>query len=173
MKISYYNQRDIFLKLENSNSLSLFFSQKMIPREKHSRSLDSERDRNNVFTEITAWLTTIVLYLGSFYKKERQAARPFIFPTEGLAITFYLSPLPQIDYTRARRREGMTITERGQRTRTEEFSPVFQYVTGTVLLNAASYSLKFLQNNRVYRNGKQPIFSIFPPRQKNLKFFCG
>lgn len=87
----------------------------MIPREKHSRSLDSERDRNNVFTEITAWLTTIVLYLGSFYKKERQAARPFIFPTEGLAITFYLSPLPQIDYTRARRREGMTITERGQR----------------------------------------------------------
>ena len=84
----------------------------MILREKHSRSLDSERDRNNVFTEITAWLTTIVLYLGSFYKKERQAARPFIFPTEGLAITFYLSPLPQIDYTRARRREGMTIRER-------------------------------------------------------------
>lgn len=68
-----------------------------------------------MFTEITAWLTTIVLYLGSFYKKERQAARPFIFPTEGLAITFYLSPLPQIDYTRARRREGMMITERGRK----------------------------------------------------------
>ena len=130
------------ISLKSQLSLSLFFSlsQKMILREKHSRSLDSERDRNNVFTEITAWLTTIVLYLGSFYKKERQAARPFIFPTEGLAITFYLSPLPQIDYTRARRREGMTIRERervrgggGQRTRTEEFSPVFQYVTGTVL----------------------------------------
>lgn len=91
-------------------------------REEHcEQSLDSERDRNNVFTEITARLTAIVLCLGSFYKKERQAARPFIFPTEGLAITFYLSPLPQIDYTRARRREGMTITE-GRRKSFQEFS---------------------------------------------------
>lgn len=84
------------------------------------RGLYSGCDRS-VFTEKTPMVhDEIVLYLGSFYKKERQAARPFIFPTEGLAITFYLSALPQIDYTRPRRGEGMTIT--GQRTRAEEFS---------------------------------------------------
>lgn len=131
----------------------------MILRDEHSeQSLDSERDRNNVFTEITVWLTAIVLCLGSFYKKERQAARPFIFPTEGLAITFYLSPLPQIDYTRARRREGTTITE-GRRKSFQEFSSTWS----RIISNAAAVAnlLSNFVRTIVFVKTKREIHRVF------------